>query len=325
MFYTHVTWTIRMLFQIYQDGKYVVPEWQREQVWTKKEKLEFIRSLAEEDLPIPELCFWDNEDGSKWVTDGLQRTTNTFGFLQDDFCYGDDVWFSHLPQEKKDKILDTKVNIVLLGPENTEDEVIRYFNVLNTGGKSLVAGEILNSWCKKPINIATNSVFNELSHVIADAFGEKKKSKRSGDLANRVQYLASDIGGLDTLSKSASKLADVLEDTTQAQVDEKLPQFKANLLLHIGVCKRIADENPEQKSKWKGFPPLGKVSSIWVSIMDPSLIDNRNPPDFWSKFYEKLRADKAYMSSWETMTRKNANPKVLKEQIAWAKQVVGTQ
>ena len=113
-----------------------------------------------------------------------------------------------------------------------------------------------------------------------------------------------------------------IHDFNRSKKKAVLPKFKEIFDQHIAVCKRIVDENPDQRAKWKGFPPLGKVSSVWVSLVEPELIEGRDPLVFWSEFYGKLRSSNALKNAWEEKTRKNVNPKGLRSQIAWAKQTI---
>lgn len=323
MFFTHIILTIRQLYQFYEDEMYFMdPDWQRDPVWSNKEKLAFINSVFYKNSPIPELCIWERPDGVKIPVDGKQRSTSIFEFLQDSFSIGDDVWFSGLSQEDMDSFLNKEINILLLGRENSEDEVISYYHVRNTTGKPLSPGEKLKAWNTKPIMTTTKELFESRTEQIKNAFGDKKEAKRSGDLANRCQYLASFVSSLDYLTKKIDGISSILVDTTQDQVNAVLPQFTEIFDKHIAVCKRVVDENPEQKAKWKGFPPLGKVSSVWVSLVEPELIDGRDPLEFWSEFYGKLRASNALKNAWEEKTRKNVNPNGLRSQIAWAKQTI---
>jgi hypothetical protein len=328
--FTRVIYTIGQIWALRQaDMFFMDPTWQRDPVWSKKEKPAFIRSVIEDDSPIPELCIWEREDGVKVPVDGKQRLTSSFGFLDDDFCYfnedEEDVWYSLMTQEDQAKFLATEVNVLLLGPENDEDEVIAYYLLRNTTAKALGPGEKLKAWNDKPVSATTTALFAERAAAIKLAFGGKKASKRSGDLANSVQYLASFVSSLNFLTKTIGGITNVLKNTTQAQVDAVLPRFTVKLDQHIAVCARIVAENPDQKAKWVGFPPLGKVSAIWVSIVEPELIAGRDPLDFWSSFYETLRSNPALASAWDDMTRKNANPVTLKKQITFAKTIVAPQ
>jgi len=298
------------------------PNWQRDPVWSKKEKQAFIDSVLYDNSPIPELCIWQRPDEVKVPVDGKQRSTSIFGFLNDEFFIREKVKFSKLSNEQKESFLNKEINIMLLSSDNTEDEVISYYHVRNTTGKSLSPGEKLKAWSTKPIMTTTNELFQERAEQIKEAFGEKKEAKRSGDLANRCQYLASYVSSLEFLTKKIDGISNIIVNTTQDEVNNVLPQFSETLDMHISVCRRIVEENPDQRAKWAGFPPIGKVSSIWVSLVEPELIEGYDPLDFWSQFYGRLRASSALRNAWEEKTRKNVNPRGLREQIAWAKQTI---
>jgi hypothetical protein len=323
MYHSRTIITIHEFKELNDDGSYFMdPAWQRDAVWSKKEQVAFIDAVLS-GTPIPEICLWVRPDGVHVVVDGKQRSTALLGFLTDDFCGGDDVWFSHLSDDEKANFLDTNINVLRLGDENDEEDVIKYYKDRNMLGKKLTAGEIVKAGIHKPLVCTTTAVFAQRTVQIAEAFGTKKPGKRSADLLDRVPYLASLVGGLDYLTTSGTILAPLIANTTDERARAIAPQFALYLDRYIEVCRRLVAENSDLKTKWVGFPPLGKTTPIWASIIDTSRIGGQDPVVFWSAFYGRLRDDPAHKLTWDTQLRNNSKAKKVVKDIAWARTLMG--
>lgn len=328
---SHTQMTFGELFEGYENESiYVDPGWQRDPAWNDPERPAFITCVYSGGVPVPEMCFWERPDGVRVVVDGKQRTLAVVGFMTDDFpCKDSDdeqAYFSGLEEDQKAEFLNINFSVLLLGPENSEDEVISYYKLRNSTSKALVVGELLKADSSKPLVLASVSAFKDLSSSMVDAFGKKKVSKRSGDLKNSVPFLASytDVGSMGNFTTSYTGLRAIVEKTTQETIDKVLPEFKKTLLKFIDTAGNVVKEDTtlELQKKWKGFPPAGKVAALWFSIVDPKLIDGEDPLKFWSVFYQKLRASAAHNGAWDKLTRKNTKVSVIMEQLKFAKNVV---
>ena len=314
--------TIGELETDYKNGKYNLnPYWQRDPVWTKKMHPEFIKAIHG-GTPVPELCIWEQADGIKVPVDGKQRSTSFFQYIDGVFTV-DKRKFGKLADAEKAAFRSIKFSVLLLGSRNTEAEVIAYYKTRNSTSKDLRTGELFKADGKTPVVVASNAAFLARKHALKVAFGEKKTGSRSSDLQNTIPYLASYAkDDMQFLTQAYKGIADVLSDTTQEEVDAKLPGFHKSLDKHIEVCGHLRAECASLDKTWAGLPPLRKVSSIWLSIVKPDKIDSMDPKAFWSAFYKALAMNHLDANAWEKMTRANASPNLLDEEISFAKKVI---
>ena len=322
MHYTHITMTIGELENDYKTGKYNLnPYWQRDPVWPKKMHPEFINAIRR-GTPVPELCIWEQADGIKVPVDGKQRSTSFFQYIDAVFPV-DKRKFSKLTAAEMVAFRSIKFSVLLLGPKNTEAEVIAYYKTRNSTSKDLRTGELFKADSKTPVVVASNAAFAARKPALNAAFGEKKAGSRSSDLQNTIPYLASYVkDDMQFLTQAYKGIAGVLSETTQEEVDAKLPEFYKSLDKHIEVCGHLRGECASLDKTWAGLPPLRKVSSIWLSIVKPDKIDGMNPVAFWSAFYKALAMNHLDANAWEKMTRANASPGLLDDEIVFAKKVI---
>lgn len=62
---------------------FVIPEYQRNSIWTPADKSLFIESILL-GLPIPFLFFCERDDGTTEIVDGVQRITTLYSFINDE-------------------------------------------------------------------------------------------------------------------------------------------------------------------------------------------------------------------------------------------------
>lgn len=65
------------------DKMFMIPEYQRNSIWTPNDKSLFIESILL-GLPIPFLFFCERDDGTTEIVDGVQRITTLYSFINDE-------------------------------------------------------------------------------------------------------------------------------------------------------------------------------------------------------------------------------------------------
>ncbi len=301
------------------------PEWQRDPVWVTQKKPALILSLLNE-IPVPEITLWLKDGKTYVVVDGQQRLLAILDYMDGDFK-ANDSFFAELTEEESKTLLETKITILLLDARNSEDEVIAYYKLRNSTSTALTAGELLRADTKTPILKHTVNAFEQRQVKLNSVFGKKKEASRSADLTNRVPYLASLLYGSECLTKSYPKLQAIIQKTTETDIQNVSESYNKKLDILIDTCKAILNDpvNVRLHDKWKGFPPLGKISAIWVTILNPETLRGRKVDEFWVDFYKKIHSDEAHAMSWENYTRKNATVKQLTQNIEWAHKIVGNK
>jgi len=127
-------------------------DFQRNLVWTKKQKSRFIESILL-NLPLPSLYVNQNTEGELIIVDGLQRTTTLADFLKDDgfalsklqmLRHLNGNTFKDLSPKLQARIEDKNLLVYIIKPTVPLRIVYDIFNRINTGGTQLTRQEIRN-------------------------------------------------------------------------------------------------------------------------------------------------------------------------------------
>ena len=140
-----------------KDRICIDPDFQRNLVWTNKQKSELIESVIMQ-IPLPLIYLEENEDGKLVVVDGRQRLTTFFQFLDNEFRLKDlkilpqingmnfnELEESHLYSRYVTIIEDTQL-VVQIIKYPTKDRVrFDIFDRVNRGGTPLNKQEMRNA------------------------------------------------------------------------------------------------------------------------------------------------------------------------------------
>ena len=128
------------------------PSYQRESVWSKKQKSELIESILM-GIPLPIMYFFQDNQGIKQVVDGKQRLTTLFDFLDNRFSLSELTVMPELKGKKFDdldglyqgKIEDYKLSINVIKPPTPDRIKFDIFDRVNRGGTRLNNQEMRNA------------------------------------------------------------------------------------------------------------------------------------------------------------------------------------
>lgn len=130
------------------SGKLTIqPEYQRNYIYADgKKDVAVIDSLLK-GYPLGLLYFVKTSTGQYEVLDGQQRITSFGRYITDKFAIMDTnnipQYFSGLPEDKQNKILNAQLTIYVC--EGEESEIKEWFKTINIAGVPLVQQELLNS------------------------------------------------------------------------------------------------------------------------------------------------------------------------------------
>lgn len=174
------------------------PDYQRNFVWTSKQKSRLIESILIK-IPLP-IFYLDARDEDKWiVVDGLQRLTSIFLFMDDKFKLTNLEFltelngkkFTKLDRKYQRRIEDFQLLCNLVRPNTPADIAFNIFTRINTLGTKLEVQEIRNAMFrgKSTELLVKLSNSDEFLALIAER-KRKGYSKRSNDHAIILRYLA---------------------------------------------------------------------------------------------------------------------------------------
>ena len=147
-------------------GKLVIqPEYQRNYIYNDgKKDVAVIESLLQE-YPLGLIYFAVGKDSAGndilEVLDGQQRITSIGRYVTNKFAIPTSTgeqYFSSLPQDKQDLILDTKLLVYIC--DGTETEIKEWFQTINISGEPLNAQELRNAIYSGPFVTAARAEFS---------------------------------------------------------------------------------------------------------------------------------------------------------------------
>jgi len=145
------------------DGKLTIqPEYQRNYIYADgKRDVKVIESLLK-GYPLG-LIYFNQVDVDRFeVLDGQQRITSFGRFVTGKFAVKDEngleQYFSAMPADKREKILDAKILVYVC--DGTESEIKEWFQVINIAGTPLNEQELLNAVYSGPFVTAGKQAFS---------------------------------------------------------------------------------------------------------------------------------------------------------------------
>ncbi len=138
----------------YEDKKTVIldPEFQRHQVWTKKQKSELVESILM-GIPLPLIYLAEDKLGRLQVIDGRQRLTALFEYLNNKFNlhtlsilhHLKGKKFSELEPKEQSKLEDYQLIVYVIKPQTPDRIKFDIFDRVNRGGTQLNKQEMRNA------------------------------------------------------------------------------------------------------------------------------------------------------------------------------------
>lgn len=178
-------------------GKLVIqPEYQRNYIYGDgKKDVAVIDSLLK-GYPLGLIYFNDGETYLE-VLDGQQRITSIGRFVTGKFAIkrdGKEQTFSSLPQEDRDKILDSKLLVYVCN--GTEPEIKQWFETINISGVPLNKQELLNAIYSGPFVTAAKAEFSNSGNALQQKWAAyiKGDPKRQEVLEVALGWIAAPKG-----------------------------------------------------------------------------------------------------------------------------------
>lgn len=332
--------TISELLSMYEVRKVIDihPEFQRQYRWSAQQKSRLIESVLL-GIPIPPIFVAENEKAEWDIVDGVQRLSTFyqfFGVLYDDenrwvppvFLEKTDrldslqgkVWSNSIKgcesrfafdtnPSIKNKFLYSKIRVVRINNESTEDIKYDLFDRLNSGGTMLKPQELRNSlaiminrkfytWLR---NLSINPNF-----VDSLPLGEKEQNEQTDmdyalrffvyrKLKKNVDYNSND----DIKDMITNGLKKFCRDAYFNYAREKEVFDKTFELLNKSLGdKAFKKFNPKDK-KFKGKVMLTSYELIAIGVANnlDFILGLSHPEEYLKQKIEKLYSEKFYLAA----------------------------
>lgn len=127
---------------------FVIPEYQRNSIWTPADKSLFIESILL-GLPIPFLFFCERDDGTTEIVDGVQRITTLYSFINNELCLSklqklsllNGFRYSDLSDAMQKKFKNRALRIIVLDGDTSLSFRQDLFSRVNRSGRKISDAE----------------------------------------------------------------------------------------------------------------------------------------------------------------------------------------
>lgn len=135
------------------------PWFQREQVWDPQRKQMLIDTVVR-GLPIGQVTIWGKR-GTQDIIDGKQRCSTLVSFLKNEFRDDRGKFWREWDPREQGRFVNSQIAVqeIMLDHGEGEDVITELFQRMNSLGKKLTTGELLNSCGNLPIVKFTREIF----------------------------------------------------------------------------------------------------------------------------------------------------------------------
>lgn len=321
---TSSDWTLELLASKFQSGDIIIPDYQRKFVWDIRRASTLIESFAI-GLPVPQVFFYENDEGQLEVIDGQQRITSIAYFFEGYFGKPDangkrkvfslkgleqrkdleGKSFDQLDDRTKRKIKNASlrgVTVKQLTPEEEQPEsVYHIFERLNTGGQPLNAQEIRNAVYRGPI-LENLELLNSDENWRA-IYGKPIPDPKQRDIELILRLFAL----FENIDAYMPPMKDFLSREMAGNRSFESERAKKFTKSFVRATKTVVDTI-------KGpFRPRGLLNAATLEAVMISIMEENNQAEFKKASYDKLLKNAAFLEKISSNTSSVENVKSRKE------------
>lgn len=300
-------WGIR---DMWKQGDIVIPEFQRNFVWTISQASMLIESFLL-GLPVPQVFFYIDDKNKSLVIDGQQRIVSTVYFF--DGYFGDETThgrrqvfrltglderspFAGKRFEDLDEIQQRKlkgsvlraINIKQLSPKKENTSVYHIFERLNTGGTPLKAQEIRNCVFRGAF-VTTLRELNKNKHW-RKILGKKTLDKHQKDVELLLRIFSLCGEGWMKYTKPMKEFLNVAMNANKDGDSKRVRRFEDAFGKACALVVRQLGAKP--------FHIRGPLNSSALDAVMGVIIDNLNEvPGDLHRRYKKLLQDEKFVAA----------------------------
>jgi hypothetical protein len=321
--------TLSGIHEMWHAGDIVVPEFQRNFVWTINQSSLLIESFLM-GLPVPQMFLYVDETNRGLVIDGLQRMMSIVyyldGFFGDETIHGKKQVFRLVGLSEKspffkktfsdlDDVYQRKlkgsvlraINIRQLNPKGEKTSIYHIFERLNTGGTPLTPQEIRNC-------VFRGDLVTELRQLNQDTNWRKILGKSTFDRHQKDVELILRVFSLSIgLHHYEKPMKEFLNKMMLAHQDGKTKEVKNFLRRFPEACSFVVKNLPERPFHLRG----GRLNvSALDAVLASLLMSSASPSANFARKFVDLKEDKTFNESTFFSTSDVA---VVKEKFALVK------
>lgn len=308
--------TLSGIFEQWKNGEILIPDYQREYVWSQKQASLLIESFLV-GLPIPPVFLYIDESNKYVVIDGQQRITSVVYFFDGYFGSEDqsskktifrlaglspkspflNKAFTELAESDQRKLRGAvlrAMNIRQLSPKGEPTAAYHIFERLNTGGTPLKPQEIRNC-------VYRGHIVERLRELNRNADWREILGKSSVDKHQKdVELILRMFALFEKLDNYQGPMKDFLSAAMKRNLDfdsESAQNFES---LFAKASAKIMAELGKKPFNRRGPVNSALLESVFVSLMR---IGEPFPTDLHTRF-EQLKLDNDFQ---ETISQSTAN------------------
>lgn len=263
--------------QFEEDEFYVPREYQRNFIWSNKDKSYFIESVLM-GLPIPFMFFADTSDGKIEIVDGAQRTQTLVQFAQNELKLNDleiltdsnGLSFSDLDIAVQRRFLNTNIRVVYLEEGTTKNVRQEIFKRINTSGRLAKPAEIRRGSFGGPFKVFLEEcVQNELFKKLAPRSKEVEDRYEGFELVLRFfAYTDSYKDDFNDYDGSVTKFLDRYLKQKNKEFNNKTitNSYKRRFEKMLKYTEKLLGERGFRKSLKAKSTPRARFEALAVGI-----------------------------------------------------------
>ena len=321
--------TLAGILQLWENDDIVIPDFQREFVWSIKQSSLLIESFLL-GLPVPPVFFYLDEENKNLVIDGQQRILSVIFFFEE--------YFGHENKKEKRQIFRLKglaeespfynkkyselnesvqrklksavlraINIRQVGPYEDEENTSMYhiFERLNTGGTPLKSQEIRNCVFRGKIVQVMRTLNTDKNWRLILGKKEPDKHQKDVELILRLLSLSNNVNNYDKPMK------EFLNKTMKANRNGNTKKVK-EFAKHFSVATQLIIEHLGEKP----FHVRGPLNASVLDSVFCTVVDNINKKtkNFKSRFDDLIEDEDYDKTTYESTSDK----KVLQSRFEYA-------
>ena len=295
--------TLSVIHEMWNDGDIIIPDFQREFVWTIRQSSLLIDSFLA-GLPVPQIFFYIDKENKNLVIDGQQRILSVVFFLEGYFGFENlqgrrqvfrlsglddrspyhNKRYEDLEDSERRKLRSAVlrvVNIRQLSPKEDNTSIYHIFERLNTGGTPLRPQEIRNC-------VFRGDFANLLKELNKDKHWRTILGRQQYDKHQRdVELILRVFSLVGTWKKYEKPMKEFLNINMRRNQKATSPRVKNFLRVFPQATKLVAKKLGEKPFHVRGPLNTSALDSILAIIIE----NYENLPKDIGKRYEKLLKD----------------------------------